>query len=181
MKTAAVNLEELADKCMTNVIAMSTVFNNEIHEGVRLGINIDTRKVRGLTYAVIVPFGSYVIQQRELGNIGFEKKEEFANLMREKFLSIQKVVTTGNNDEKLLANMYDGPMQKITSMKGPVTKYLKDSLAVIFAKYTDLEFAENTFFNRFKPSSKLRVSMKILDDLVLAVWKGFMGLDIDSA
>jgi hypothetical protein len=183
MEKAVENLEELADKWMTKVIAMSTVLNEQIHEGIRLGTNLDTRKVRGLTYGVTVAFGSYIIQQKVLGSIGFDRKDEFANLMLEEFLSIQKAVTSGSHDEKWLAttkDMYEGPLKKMSAMKGPVTNYLKQSFAVIFAQYTDLEFIEDSFFNRLRPSSKYRVSMKILDDLVLTIWNNFMGLDIDS-
>ena len=143
------DLEELSDKWMTKVIAMSTILNSQIHDGVRLGTNLDTRQVRGITYCIIVAFGSYVIQQRVLSDIGFDRKEEFANLMREKFLSIQRAITSGNHDEKWLATtkgIYDGPLKKMSAMKGPVTTYLKQSLAVIFAQYTDLEFIENSFF-----------------------------------
>ncbi|MHB8660904.1 MAG: hypothetical protein ACYC75_03165 [Minisyncoccota bacterium] len=182
MKTE-VQLEDLADKWMTKVIAMSSILDEQIHEGIRLGTNLDTRKVRGLTYLVIVAFGSYVIQQKVLSDIGFDRKEEFANFMREKYLSIQKAITKGNHDEKWLAttkDAYDGPFKKMTSMKGPVANYLKQSLAAIFAGYTDIEFVEDSFFSRLKLSSKHRVSMKILDELVLSIWAQFMDLEVDS-
>lgn len=183
MKTTDANLEVLSNKWMTKIVAMSSILNGEIHEGIRLGTNLDTRQVRGLTYGIIVSFGSYVIQQKILSGIGFDRKEEFANLMREEFLSIQKVITSGDHDEKWLAatkDMYDGPFRKMSSTKGPVTNYLKQALTAIFAQYTDLEFVENSFFNRLKVSSKHRVSMKILDDLVLSIWTGFMDLEIEA-
>ncbi len=175
------SLEELANKWMTKNVALSSMLNEQIHESIRLGINLDTRKVRGLTYAVIVDFGSYVIQQKVLSSIGFDKKEEFARLMREEFLSIQKAVTSGDHDEKWLATtkeMYDGPFRKMTATKGPVMNYLKQALAIIFAQYSNLEFVENSFFNRLKVRSKHRVSVKVLDDLVLSIWTGFMDLQI---
>ena len=184
MNTETQNLENLADKWMTKIIALSTVINNQIHEANRLGTNIDTRKVRGLTYVVIAVFGSYVIQQKVANDIGFDKKEEFANLMREKYLSIQKAITGGSHDEKWLriaTDSYDGPFKKMSFMKGPVTNYLRESLAIIFAQFTDLEFAEDSFFNRIKPTTKYKVSIKILDDLVLTIWSQFMNLKSDES
>ncbi|HQU08045.1 MAG: hypothetical protein B7X04_03290 [Parcubacteria group bacterium 21-54-25] len=183
MDTAPEKLEDLADKWMTQVVAMSTILNNQIHESIRLGVNLDTRNVRGLTYVIIAAFGSYVVQQKVLSEIGLDKKEEFAKLMREKYLSIQKAITDGDHDEKWLAttkNAYDGPLKKLSSTKGPVANWLKEALALIFSGYTELEFVKDSFFNRLKPSSKVRISTKVLDELALSAWTSFMELEIDA-
>lgn len=181
METELITLDELAYKCMSKVIAMSTVLNKQIHDEIRLGVNLDTRQVRGLTYIILVAFGSYVVQQRVINDIGFDRKEEFANLMREKYLILQKAITDGSHDEKWLSatkDGYDGPFRKLSSM--PVTNYLKQAFIAIFTQYTDLEFTKSSFLNKLKPRSKYTVSMKILDDLVMGIWGDFMNLDIES-
>lgn len=183
MEKTETQLQELANDWMSRIVPISSTLNEQLHESIRLGTNLDTRKVRGLTYSVIVAFSSYVVQQKLLSNIGFERKEKFANIMRERYLSIQKSVTSGNHDEKWLEttkNMYDGPFSKMSLMKGPITNYLKQSLAAVFAHYTDLEFVEDSFFNRFKPSSKHRISIKILDEFALLIWAKFMDLEVES-